>query len=214
VRIRIALTTAVAVTLITAVIFALTNSSPVASAKGVHHGAVRHTAAAHHRASSPGMKLMSYSEAQKLAKLATFYNAVTVSQEENYLNEVTYLKALQAQRQQASQLAAAAATQRATAQRAAVARPVATLPASAASGSDASSTNTSDWACIRQHESGNNYGEYNGGAYQFELGTWEALTGLGTPAQDSPPAVQDSAALRLFAERGWQPWTTRFVCGL
>ena len=37
-RIRIALTTAVAVTLITAVIFALTNSSPVASAKGIGTG--------------------------------------------------------------------------------------------------------------------------------------------------------------------------------
>ena len=170
------------------------------------------------------MKLMSYAQAQKLAKLATFYNAVTLSQEENYLNEVAYLKALQAQKQQAAQLAALAAAQRAAAQRAAAQRAAVSSPrhrrrpapvaAPAGSGSDASSTNTPDWACIRQHESGDNYGEYNGGAYQFELGTWEGLTGLATPAQDSPPAVQDSAALRLFAERGWEPWTTRFVCGL
>jgi hypothetical protein len=217
VRIRIALATAVAVTLITAVIFTLTNSSPAASAKGAPLGAVRHVAAAHHRTSSPGMKLMSYAQAQKVAKLATFYNAVTLSQEENYLNEVAYLKAVQAQKQQAAYLAAVAASQRAAAQRAAVARPaapVAPLAAPAGSGSDGSSTNTPDWACIRQHESGGNYAEYNGGAYQFELGTWQALTGLSTPAQDSPPAVQDSAALRLFAERGWQPWTTRYVCGL
>jgi hypothetical protein len=218
VRIRIALATAVAVTLITAVIFALTNSSPVASANDVHHGAVRQAAAAHHRTTSPRMKLMSYAQAQKLAKLATFYNAVTVSQEENYLNEVAYLKDLQAQKQQAAYFAAVAANQRAAAQRAAVAsRPVAPVAAPAApagSGSDASSTNTPDWACIRQHESGDNYAEYNGGAYQFELGTWRALTGLATPAQDSPAAVQDAAALRLFAERGWEPWTTRFVCGL
>ena len=81
-------------------------------------------------------------------------------------------------------------------------------------GSDATSTNTPDWACIRQHESGDNYAEGGGGAYQFELGTWEGLTGLGTPAQDSPPAVQDAAALKLYAERGWEPWTTRYVCGL
>jgi hypothetical protein len=165
------------------------------------------------------MKVMSYAEAQKLAKLATFYNAVTLSQEENYLNEVAYLKALQAQRQQAAQLEALAAAQRAAAQRAAAQRapvpsPAAPVAAPAGSGSDASSTNTPHWACIRQHESGGNYAEHNGGAYQFELGTWEGLTGLATPAQDSPPAVQDSAALRLFAERGWQPWTTRYVCGL
>jgi hypothetical protein len=219
VRIRIALATAVAVTLITAVLFALTNSSPVASANGVRHVAVRHSADAQHRTTSPGMKLMSYPQAQKLAKLATFYNAVTVSQEESYLNEVAYLKALQTQKQQAAQLAAVAAAQRAAAQRAAAQRPVVVTPAPAApvpsgSGSDATSTNTPDWACIREHESGSNYGEYNGGAYQFELGTWEALTGLGTPAQDSPAAVQDAAALRLYAERGWEPWTTRFVCGL
>jgi Transglycosylase-like domain len=213
VRIRIALATAVAVTIITVVIFALSNSNPPASAKAVH-GAVRHTAASRHRDDAPGMKLMSYSQAEKLAKLATFYNAVTVSQEENYLNEVAYLKALQGQKMQAALQAIAA--QRAAAQRVAVATPapVATAPASAGSGSDASSTNTPDWACIREHESGDNYGEYNGGAYQFELGTWEALTGLATPAQDSPAAVQDSAALRLYAERGWEPWTTRFVCGL
>jgi hypothetical protein len=220
VRIRIALATAVAVILITAVFFALTGNSPAASAKGARHMAARHTAAAHHRATAPRMKLMSYSQAQKLAKLVTFYNAVTVSEEENYLNEVAYLKALQLQRQQAAQLDALAAAQRAAAERAAaqrapVARPVATAPAApAGSGSDGASTNTPDWACIRQHESGDDYAEYNGGAYQFELGTWESLTGLATPAQDSPPAVQDGAALRLYAERGWEPWTTRFVCGL
>jgi hypothetical protein len=219
VRIRIALATAVAVTIITAVIFALTNSGPVASANDARPVAVRHTASGHHRANAPGMKLMSYSQAQKLAKLATFYNAVTVSQEESYLNEVAYLKALQTQRQQAAQLAALAAAQRAAAQRAAAehavpATPAPAAPAPAGSGSDATSTNTPDWACIRQHESGGNYAEYNGGAYQFELGTWESLTGLPTPAQDSPPAVQDAAALRLYAERGWEPWTTRYVCGL
>jgi hypothetical protein len=220
VRIRIALATAVAVTLITAVFFAFTENSPAASANGAHHVATRHTAVVHHRTNAPGMKLMSYSQAQKLAKLVTFYDAVTLSQEENYLNEVAYLKALQLQRQQATQLAALAAAQRAAAQRAAdqsaaVARPAPAAPAvPAGSGSDASSTNTPDWACIRQHESGGNYAEYNGGAYQFELGTWEGLTGLATPAQDSPPAVQDGAALRLYAERGWEPWSTRFVCGL
>ena len=81
-------------------------------------------------------------------------------------------------------------------------------------GSDATSTNTADWACIREHESGDNYAEGGGGAYQFELATWQGLTGLPLPAEDYPPAVQDAAALELYAERGWEPWTTRYVCGL
>ena len=54
----------------------------------------------------------------------------------------------------------------------------------------------------------------NGGAYQFEFGTWHALTGLPAPAEDYPASVQDAAALRLYAQRGWEPWTTRYVCGL
>ena len=87
-------------------------------------------------------------------------------------------------------------------------------PAPAGGVSDATSTNTPDWACIRQHESGGNYSIGNGGAYQFELGTWTGLTGLPAPAEDYPAAVQDSAALKLYSQRGWQPWTTRYVCGL
>jgi hypothetical protein len=26
--------------------------------------------------------------------------------------------------------------------------------------------------------------------------------------------VQDAAALKLFSQRGWEPWTTRYLCGL
>lgn len=150
------------------------------------------------------MKLMSYAEAQKLAKVANFYNAVTAQEEANYLRESAFLKALAAQQASAARAAAAANAQAA----------VAPVPAPSATGSDATSTNTPDWACIRQHESGGSYSEGGGGAYQFELGTWEGLTGLGSPAEDSPPGVQDAAALKLFSERGWAPWTTRYMCGL
>ena len=65
--------------------------------------------------------------------------------------------------------------------------------------------NTADWACIRQHESNDNYAEGNGGAYQFELGTWSALTGLPSPAEDYPPAVQDAAALKLYPSAAGSP---------
>ncbi len=80
--------------------------------------------------------------------------------------------------------------------------------------SDATSVDTADWACIRQHESGDNYSEAGGGAYQFENGTWESVTGLPGPAENYAPATQDAAALKLYSERGWEPWTTRYVCGL
>lgn len=152
------------------------------------------------------MKLMSYAEAEKLAKVATFYNAVTTQEVTTYFKEITFFKALAAQEAAAQQTAAVAAARAQAA--------VPQTPAPAGSGSDATSTNTPDWACIRQHESGGNYSEGGGGAYQFELGTWVGLTGLSTPAEDSPPGVQDAAALKLFSERGWAPWTTRYVCGL
>jgi len=182
------------------------------------------------------MKLMSYAQAEKVAKLVTFSNDVAAQQQSTYLKDVafiTYLKdvnfmkAVALQKQQAAQQAAAqqAAAQQAAAQQAA-AQPVtaqpavavapapAPAPAPAAGSSDATSTDTGDWACIREHESGDNYSDGNGGAYQFELGTWNALTGLPSPAEDYPPAVQDAAALKLFSQRGWEPWTTRYVCGL
>ncbi len=115
-------------------------------------------------------KLMSYAQAEKVAKLATFYTAVKAKQEETYfktvtyLNQVAFLTALQKQKDAAAAQAAAAT---ARAQAAAVAAPA---PAPAGGVSDATSTNTPDWACIRQHESGGNYAEGGGGAYQFTTG--------------------------------------------
>jgi Transglycosylase-like domain len=217
VRIRIALTTAMAVLVIPALLFALFTGSTSASAR------VRHTAGTRHRTTRVDMRLMSYAQAEKAAKLADYYNAVIAAEEQNYLRGISYVETV------AAQQAAAAAAQQAAAQQAAAAAAAtrarvaaapapspapAPVPAPAGTATDATSTNTQDWACIRTHESGDNYSEGGGGAYQFALGTWEGLTGLGTPAEDSPPAVQDAAALKLYAQRGWEPWTTRYVCGL
>ena len=216
-RIRIALATAVAVIVLPAVLFTLFSSAPAASAR-----VTRHEAVSQHRVAKVDMKLMSYAQAQKVAKLATYSNAVAAQQEASYLKEIAFLKAYQQQQQlQAAQHAAAAANQAQAAAAAARAQAVAVVaPAPAPSTppagavSDATSTNTPHWACIRQHESGGNYSAGNGGAYQFEFGTWNSLTGLPSPAQDYPASVQDAAALRLFSERGWEPWSTRYVCGL
>jgi len=74
-------------------------------------------------------------------------------------------------------------------------------------------------ACIRNRESGGNYGIYNSGgsgaagAYQFMPGTWNSIaasTGRGDlvgldPAQASP-ADQDAMAQALYAQQGSAPW--------
>ena len=80
---------------------------------------------------------------------------------------------------------------------------------------DANSTTTPDWACIRLHESGDRFNTPGapGGAYGFLEMTWLSLGYSGWPYQASP-AVQSQAALFLYNELGWQPWSTRFVCGL
>ena len=212
-RIRIALATAVTVIVLPALLFALFSSTSAASAR-----VIRHEAVSQHRVAKVDMKLMSYAQAQKVAQLATYSNAVAAQQEVTYLKEIAFLKAYQQQQQlQAAQRAAAAANQAqaaaaaARAQAAAVAAPA---PAPAGVVSDATSTNTPHWACIRQHESSGDYSAGNGGAYQFQFGTWNALTGLPSPAQDYPPSVQDAAALKLYSQRGWEPWSTRYVCGL
>ena len=218
VRIRIALATATAVIASLAIFFAFFSSTPAASAR-----TTRHEASSQDRTVKIDDKLMSYSQARNVAQMVDFYNAVELRQEETYLEEVAYLKSLAAAQQaaaaQAAVVARTAAATAARAQAVAAARPApapapAPPPAPAGGVSDATSTDTADWACIRQHESNDNYAVGNGGAYQFEFGTWTALTGLPSPAEDYAPAVQDAAALKLYSQRGWEPWSTRYVCGL
>ena len=195
-RIRIALTTAVAVTLIPSLFFTLFSGSSAAS-PGARHTAATRT---EHLATKPTV-----AQAQQAARVAAYVSAVNAAQTAKYIETLAYLQNLAFFNAVAQQQAAKAAAQHA----------VVTAPAPVTGGgSDATSTNTPDWACIRAHESGGNYAIGNGGAYQFELGTWQGLTGLPSPAQDYPPAVQDAAALKLYSQRGWQPWTTRYVCGL
>ncbi|MGH9278797.1 MAG: transglycosylase family protein, partial [Acidimicrobiales bacterium] len=88
-----------------------------------------------------------------------------------------------------------------------------TPTAAAAPAGSAAMPDAEAWACIRQLESGNNYASPSGGAYQFLDSTWHALGFAGT-ASDYPPAVQDEAALKLYAQSGWKPWTVAPLCGL
>jgi hypothetical protein len=221
VRIRIALGTVAAVLALPAMFFAVFTSSSAASARSIGHVAVgqRHGA-------QINFKLMSYAQAHNVAEMVTYANAVVHGEEETYLvdlaheemflkevaflRDVAYVNAVSAQMEAAAQVAPVA-TPVTQVQAVAAAPPVAPAPGG---DSDATSTDTADWACIREHESNDDYAAGNGGAYQFEFGTWSALTGLPSPAEDYAPAVQDAAALKLYAERGWEPWTTRYVCGL
>lgn len=63
-------------------------------------------------------------------------------------------------------------------------------------------------ACIRNHESTNNYTATNGiyrGAYQFDYSTWQTVGGSGDPAAASP-GEQDHRAALLYQQRGISPW--------
>jgi hypothetical protein len=88
VRTRIALATTIAVLVIPALLLALFSGDPSASAR------VRHEAGSRHRAARIDTKLMSYAQAEKVAKLATFYNAVTDQQVKTYLQEGAFLTAV------------------------------------------------------------------------------------------------------------------------
>lgn len=94
---------------------------------------------------------------------------------------------------------------------AAVPVPLATVPLPAV---PAGGPSQSQWAALRNCESGGNYravsssGKYRG-AYQFDYRTWAGLGGTGDPAA-APPAEQDTRAKLLYSQRGWRPWP---VCG-
>jgi hypothetical protein len=89
VRIRIALATAVAVIVIPVILFALF-SSPPASARANHVVGSRSATTSRHQAARIGMKLMSYAEARKVAKLATFYIDVTKQEQAKFLKEAAF----------------------------------------------------------------------------------------------------------------------------
>jgi len=88
-RSRVAVATAaIAALLIPALVFSLFTVNTAASTR------VRHEAGTRHRAARIDNRLMSYSQAEKVAKLATFYDAVTAQEVKNYLQEAAFLEAV------------------------------------------------------------------------------------------------------------------------
>ncbi len=114
-RIRIALaTTATVIVAVPVLLLTLFNGTPAASAR-----VTRHEAIGQHRVEKIDFKVMSYAQAQDVAKLADYYNAISVSQQESYLREVNFYQTLEKQsffrgllQQQAAAAAAAAARAR------------------------------------------------------------------------------------------------------
>ena len=217
-RTRIALATAVAVIIaIPTLLFTFFGTTPAGSVGTTRHEAIGlQNGGAPHHVVHISDKVMSYAQARKVAQMVAYANAVQAQKEATFIEDLAFFQAVAAQqRQAAAQAAAAQAAAANAAAAAAAATPAVPAPTAPATGSsDATTTNTPDWACIRQHESGDDYGAAGGGAYQFEDGTWTSLTGLPGPAQSYPPATQDAAALELYSQRAWEPWTTRYVCGL
>ena len=80
---------------------------------------------------------------------------------------------------------------------------------------DSTSTATSDWQCIRVHESGDRYNSPSApaGAYGIVASTWSSFGMSGWPYEASA-ATQDALALELYNRYGWSPWSTRYACGL
>jgi hypothetical protein len=51
------------------------------------------------------------------------------------------------------------------------------------------------------------------GAYGILISTWREFGYSGWP-YEAPASVQDEVALKLYARFGWAPWSSRFACGL
>lgn len=81
-------TAAGAVLVVPVLLLSLLTVTPAASTR------VRQEQGTRHRAARIDDKLMSYSQAEKVAKLATFYNAVTAQAEKTYLQEAAFLEAV------------------------------------------------------------------------------------------------------------------------
>ena len=93
-------------------------------------------------------------------------------------------------------------------------------PASTRASAVSSSSGGGDFlSCVRNRESGGNYGVYNSGgsgaagAYQFMPGTWNSIAAsvgrsdlVGVDPAQASPADQDAMAAALYAQQGSAPW--------
>jgi hypothetical protein len=81
-------TAALAVLVLPAILFSMLTVTPASSTR------VRHEAGTRHRTARVDNRLMSYAQAVKAARLATFYNAVSDNEVKTYLQEAAFLEAV------------------------------------------------------------------------------------------------------------------------
>jgi transglycosylase-like protein len=127
-----------------------------------------------------------------------------------------YVKYLETQKAVVDYIVAVSAAEQAAAE----AQAAASAAPQRVSSSVSSSSNPGDFlSCVRQRESGGNYGVYNSGgsgaagAYQFMPGTWNGVASssgrsdlVGVDPAQAAPADQDAMAQALYAQQGAAPW--------
>jgi hypothetical protein len=125
---------------------------------------------------------------------------------------VAALAAARLARKRAAQAAQQQAAQQ-QAQQAAAQPSASSAPAPSSGGGDAASSPLG--VCIRNAEEGGSYawGPGNGGgAYQFQLGTWEAYGGAASEYGVAGPAYQDQIFDNAIAAGGASNWTNYDGC--
>ena len=100
-RIRIALTTAVAVIVVAvpAVLMSVLTSGPAWALATRHQAVASHQGDDNHRAVHIDDTLMSYSQAHKVAQMVTYATAVQAAQQATFLKDLAFIQAVAAQQQ-------------------------------------------------------------------------------------------------------------------
>jgi Transglycosylase-like domain len=155
-------------------------------------------------------RVAEYVQAVQLQEIAAYVQSVQLQEIVAFVESVIAEENARAQ-------AEAEAAARAAAQAAAARQVVRSAPSS--SPSTSSSTNSGALECIKQRESGGNYGVYNSqgsgasGAYQFMPSTWNSTASsvgrtdlVGVDPAAASPSDQDAMAAALYGQQGSAPW--------
>ena len=183
----------------------LTGGSPGAAAARPSHGRISETSAA----SSLTSEDMMFDSHHTVAARIVRDNARTVRRK--YL---AHLAAVRLAQKKAAEKAAQAA-QKAAAQPTTSPSPAASASSSSSGGGGSDPAHSSLGVCIRNAEEGGSYawGPGNGGgAYQFQIGTWEKYGGAAGEFGVAGPSYQDQIFDNAINAGGASNWTAYDGC--